>query len=215
MKEIIVNHKAQIVENVKAAETLLPLFVLFASLNITFGWPDEIWKVNISVRFGLWVLVIVQLLDGQCCLHTSASRKQLKWHPPPVQFCWHCIPLHNKEQFPELHSCRQDGESQTVWQPPWGHRYGNETARLLLKKSCVLVETRGSPNLLLLVLIIGAAQSFLKYILTVLTYLFLSSLWKDDWAFRLNMSAVCPIARGCAPQHKWIFRQLLWNWYQK
>ena len=37
MKEIIVTHKAEIVENVKAAETLLPPFVVFASLNITFG----------------------------------------------------------------------------------------------------------------------------------------------------------------------------------
>ena len=80
--------------------------------TVAVKWPNFL---------GFTFLVIVQFWWApQCSLHNAPSG-HVRLQPPPVQLCWHCIPLHSMMQLPASQSCRHDRESQTSWQPPLEH----------------------------------------------------------------------------------------------
>lgn len=106
----------------KFCHNLLRPFEVLTSSVVTSCMPGEALKKTTFFCFVLWILEMVQLLAGQCCLQVSASTKQVKLQPPPVQFCWQFKPWHSNEQFPELHSWTHDGESHIPLHPPSGHR---------------------------------------------------------------------------------------------
>ena len=110
----------------KFSHNLLRPFEVLTSSVVTSCAPGEALKKTTFFCFVLWILEIVQLLAGQCCLQVSASVKQVKLQPPPVQFCWQFKPWHSNEQFPELHSWTHAGESHIPLHPPSGHRYGDK-----------------------------------------------------------------------------------------
>lgn len=95
----------------KFSHNLLRPFEVLTSSVVTSCVPGEALKKTTFFCFVLWILEMVQLLAGQCCLQVSASVKQVKLQPPPVQFCWQFKPWHSNEQFPELHSWTHGGES--------------------------------------------------------------------------------------------------------